>query len=137
MHFTINLKRLGKKKIKTIAFELGKRPETLRELIVLCVNAEVGKFNHDRLNNQLLPFLTRDQIAEQASNGKVGFGEIENTTLADASVAVANAIQCFEDGVFVVFIDEVEIISLDQNINLNDYSSLAFLRMTFLTGTYF
>ena len=39
----IQLKKLGKKKIKTIEVVLEKQPETLRELISECVKSEVKR----------------------------------------------------------------------------------------------
>ena len=44
----IQLKKLGKKKIKIIEVTLEKQPETLRELISECVKSEVKRFNDSR-----------------------------------------------------------------------------------------
>ena len=44
---SIQLKRLGKKKIKTLDFAIEKQPNTLKQLIQECVNAEVKKYNNN------------------------------------------------------------------------------------------
>ena len=133
---TIQLKRLGKKKIKEIPYELEQNPTTLRELLHFCVSAEVKKYNDKKEQALLMPFLTSDDIQAQSKQGKIGLGDSYNNTLAIENDAIENAIQSFEDGLFVVFINDDEIKSLDQFIALDEQSIISFIRMTFLTGTY-
>ena len=71
----IQLKKLGKKKIKIIDISLEKHPKTLRELITECVKSEVRRFNDSREDTSLLPFLSAKEIGEQAQAGKITFGE--------------------------------------------------------------
>lgn len=133
---TIQLKRLGKKKIKTLNFDIKKTPETLEELIEQCVISEIKKFNNKRENLQLQAFLTPQNIQEQSEKGKIGFGAIENKTLAIEADAISNAKQGFLDGLFLVFINDNEIKALNETIIINKESTIAFMRMTFLSGTY-
>ncbi|PHR97953.1 MAG: hypothetical protein COA80_06295 [Leeuwenhoekiella sp.] len=133
---TIVLKRLGKKKVQEVDYLLPSIPETLEDLITACVREEVEKFNANRKNQQLISFLTPKNIDEQAQTGKIGFGELNNTTLADFDSSVQEALQAFRDGLFVVFVDDDPLESLSHPIRLTEKSSIAFIRMTFLTGTY-
>ena len=133
---TILLKRLGKKKIKEIPFELDKQVNTLKALLEACVKSEVKTYNDKKENVRLLPFLTIEEIRQQSTQGKIGFGNSSNNTLANESDAIENVLQSFEDGLFVVFIDDDEIKTLDQTIQLDEQSTISFIRMTFLTGTY-
>ena len=71
----IQLKKLGKKKIKIIEVTLEKQPETLRELISECVKSEVKRFNDSREDTSLIPFLSAQEIGEQAQEGKITFGD--------------------------------------------------------------
>ena len=132
---TIQLKRLGKKRVKSIDYEL---PEvrTLRELLRAVVEREVTKFNERRVAETLLPFLTPVGIQEQSTTGKVGFGEVSNRRMADPETSVEAALTGFQDGLFLVFHDDEELKDLDATVHLRHGSTLAFLRMTFLTGTY-
>lgn len=87
----IQLKKLGKKKIKIIDISLEKHPKTLRELITECVKSEVRRFNDSREDTSLLPFLSAKEIGEQAQAGKITFGEKENRQLADLNKAIDTA----------------------------------------------
>ena len=132
---SIQLKRLGKKKIRTIDYSLPK-VNNLRELLEAVVRQEMAKFNAKREDVQLMPFLTPGDIQQQSQDGKVGFGDIANRTLADVDESIEIALLAFKDGLFIVFHNDEEIRSLDDEIELTTDSVLAFLRMTFLTGTY-
>ena len=84
----IQLKRLGKKKVHLVGVTLAHTPHTLRELITECVRSEVERFNESREETSLLPFLSPQEIGEQAQGGKITFGEKENRTLADLDTAL-------------------------------------------------
>lgn len=132
---SIQLKRLGKKKVTSIDYSLP-NVETLRELLTEMVRIEVDKFNKRREGVQLMPFLTPGDIQERSRAGKVGFGDIVNKHLAPVEESIETALIGFKDGLFVVFHNDEEIKHLDAPITLTEGSVLAFLRMTFLTGTY-
>lgn len=132
----IQLKRLGKKKVKHLEYPIKKLPKTLHELIEACVKSEVKRYNEKRENVSLLSFLTPQNLQEQSEKGKITFGDIENKTLAVEENAIANALQGFQDGLFVVFIEEEEIKNIDQQLRLSSNSVIVFIRMTFLSGTY-
>ncbi|WP_235830326.1 hypothetical protein [Paenimyroides tangerinum] len=133
---TLQLKRLGKKKIHLLEFEIEKQPQTLKELIEQCVKSEVKRYNEKREEIKLMSFLSPKDIQEQSETGKIGFGDLENRELAQVDEAIANALLAFEDGLYVVFVDDEEIKSFEQSIDLKPDSVIAFIRLTFLTGTY-
>lgn len=133
---TLQLKRLGKKKIHLLEFEIEKQPQTLKDLIEECVKSEVKRYNEKREEIKLMSFLSPKDIQEQSETGKIGFGDLENRELAQVDEAIANALLAFEDGLFVVFVDDEEIKSFEQSIDLKPDSVIAFIRLTFLTGTY-
>ena len=132
----IKLKKLGKKKIKTFEVTLEKEVENLESLIVEMVKCEVKRFNDERDNPQLISFLSDTAIREKAQEGKVAFGDIANRDKALESEAIENALLAFKDGLFVVFVDDEEIKELNQNIKIDVSSEVVFMRLTFLTGTY-
>jgi hypothetical protein len=133
MDVNIQVKRLGKKKVLTQRITLRERPTTLRSFIEACVFAQVREFNEGR-NKPALDFLTSNDIASQATRGKVGFGDITNQHQANLADAIENAMLGFTDGLFVVFINDEEIRSLDSAVELNEDSQVTFVRMTFLSG---
>ncbi|WP_435654770.1 hypothetical protein [Cellulophaga baltica] len=133
---TIQLKRLGKKKVKQFPLTFESTPKTLKELLEACVKNQVEAFNKKRLEVNVVGFLSPTEIQEQAESGKVDFGELANKDLAAVQEAIDNVMVAFKDGLFVVFVDGDEITTLEAPLTLTDESVIAFIRMTFLVGSY-
>ncbi|WP_282164675.1 hypothetical protein [Cellulophaga baltica] len=133
---TIQLKRLGKKKVKQFPLTFESTPKTLKELLEACVKNQVEAFNKKRLEVNVVGFLSPTEIQEQAESGKVDFGELTNKDLAAVQEAIDNVMVAFKDGLFVVFVDGDEITTLEAPLTLTDESVIAFIRMTFLVGSY-
>ena len=53
---------------------------------------------------------------------------------ADFQKAADNAIQCFEDGIYRIFLDERPLESLEEEIRVTDENTFTFVRLTMLTG---
>ena len=133
---TIQLKRLGKKKVKQFPLTFESTPKTLKELLEACVKNQVEAFNKKRLEVNVVGFLSPTEIQEQAESGKVDFGELANKDLAAVQEAIDNVMVAFKVGLFVVFVDGDEITTLEAPLTLTDESVIAFIRMTFLVGSY-
>ena len=84
--------------------------------------------------NEVLACLTREEIGEKAQGGKIGFGVNYGGKKADAQKAGENAVQCFEDGIYRVFMDGRGLESLDEAIAVSEESVFTFVRLTMLTG---
>ena len=136
MKLTLQLKKLGKKKVKQVPFTLEKSPKNLEDLLIGCVKNQVEAFNKKRTEVNVIGFLSPAEIQEKAESGKVEFGELANTDLANLQKAIDNVLLAFKDGLFVVFVDEDEITDLNAPLELTSESVIAFIRMTFLVGTY-
>ncbi|MFK8164209.1 MAG: hypothetical protein AB8H12_17320 [Lewinella sp.] len=133
---SIRLKRLGKKRLHTVPVTISDEVKTLEDLIRSCVAGEVGRFNASRTDPTILPFLSPAEIQSQANSGKVGFGDLANTDEVNLEEATSIALQGWKDGLFLVFIDDDEIKDLNAPLSLTEGSNVTFMRMTFLTGTY-
>lgn len=143
MAFTIyaRMKRAGKQKkaeLAPVPFELERRPETVRELLVLLVQQSVQEYNARKEEDQLLNYLTREQIDGMTSAGKVSFG-IHRGNPAKQDAAVENALQCFEDGIYRVFAGDEELTELGQVIPWGQDGNgeepvFTFIRLTMLSG---
>lgn len=141
---------------------LNKKYISLRELITEIVKLEVDEFNNrvknnrikidkvkidkvkdDKLkndkveDNNVLRYLTDNEIKSKVSTGKISTYSVQNLTNVDIDEAIETAILGFEDGLYFVFIDDKKIESIDEIINLDENSLLMFLRLTSLTGGYF
>ena len=93
----------------------------------------VKDYNERKDTENLLAFLTQDEIAEQAKRGKVSFGSHGGKD-ADLEKAVVNTIQCFEDGIYRVFADEEELTNLEDKIPWKEGMIFTFIRLTMLSG---
>lgn len=131
MKVVVKVKNIGEKsnrikesyiKLKTI-----KGYCTLEDLIVEIVKYEVGRFRLKQNDNDLI---------QQITDGKVAFNTIFNKNKVDRDEAVLTALTAFKDGLFSVFLNNEEVTSLDSRIFLEPKSVLTFIKLTFLTGTY-
>ncbi len=133
---TVKLRRLGKKRVHVYPIEVLQQPTNLRELLMECVRSEVHRFNTRTENKNMLSFLSTTVIQEKATTGKIGVGVLFNTKKEVLETAIENVLLAFKDGVFVVFIDAIEIKDIFETIHLDEKSEITFMRLTFLTGTF-
>ena len=90
---------------------------TLRRLIDRIVRTEVEAFRRRQSERKLLHVLTARQIEAGAERGKIEAGESEvPLQVVDDDEAVAVACQAFEDGLFLVVIDDEDHRELDREI---------------------
>lgn len=131
----VRMRKLGKKNrdaIAPVAYEVPKRPETVRELIIELTKQGVAAYNAREDKGQIVPHLTKEEIEDKAGTGKVAFG-LRGGNAADPDAAVENALQCFEDGIFRIFADDQESDSLDQALPAGT-PVFTFVRLTMLAG---
>lgn len=107
---------------------------TLRELIERVVREQVRAFEQRQEARKFVRALTEGEIAEGRTLGKIDPGERDLQQEVDADEAVANALQAFEDGLYIVLIDEMEQKNLDDQVWIHAGSRMVFLRLTFLAG---
>lgn len=108
---------------------------TLRDLIERVVRYEVAAFRNRQSDRQFVRALTAAQIESAAEQGKVEMGGSEvGRQHVDEEQAVAAAWTAFEDGLYLVVVDETQCTNLDQVLFLNEDSQITFVRLTMLTG---
>ena len=108
---------------------------TLRDLIDRIVRDEVKAFRKRQHDRQFLRALTAAEIDAAAEKGKIQMGESEvGIQAVDEDQAVGTALQAFEDGMYLVVIDDVEQTHLDQQVYLTEDSRITFIRLTLLSG---
>lgn len=108
---------------------------TLRELISRIVRHEVQSFRKRQHDRQFLRALTAKEIEAAADQGKIQMGESEvGRQEIDEEQAVETALQAFEDGMYLVVIDEAERKHLDQQVFPTADSRITFIRLTLLSG---
>ena len=125
----MNMRQLGKRRntVDKVPFEYEAEPETLRELITetvkICVREYIERMDRGEA------VLTSDQIDDMAQIGKIAFGIVYGDKKPDVSKAVETAITGFEDGLFRVFLTE-----LDEKVIFAEGEEITFIRLTMLAG---
>lgn len=137
MDIFVQLKAVGKTRdiLTPTPYEIPDGLQTLRELLTALVHNEVTRYNNWGTETRLLPFLTQQEINDQAKTGKVSFGSLYSDKKAYVSKAVANAIQCWDDGLVRVFMNGEELAELNAPLTIPRGAVFTFMRLTFLTGT--
>ncbi len=136
MEIFVRVKAVGKRRpiLEGTPYILPESVHTLRELLTELVWQEVTKYNKKETEAQLLPFLSAETIENQKKVGKIGFGRIYSDKKANLEKAIANAIQCYEDGLVRVFQNETELTELDEKLIINEEDYFTLIRLTFLAG---
>lgn len=135
MQIFVRVKTPGKRK-DVLASVLREIPPvgSLRELLTVLVRQEVESYNRRDTEAQLTAWLTPEQLDAEAKTGKVGFGRLWSERKADPEKAVANALQCFEDGLVRVFMGDTELTEPDAPLSVPEGAEFTFIRLTFLAG---
>jgi hypothetical protein len=107
---------------------------TLRELIRFIVSREVDAYQSRQQERRLVHVMSKAAIEEGTITGKVDPGGRDPGQTVDLQESITVALQAFEDGLYFVFIDEVQQTDLDTQVYLNTNSKVVFLRLTALTG---
>jgi hypothetical protein len=106
----------------------------LRDLIETLVHLEVQFFRERQEERKLIRVLTPDQIGRAAESGRIHLGGDDLAQSVDPTQAVEAALTAFRDGLYFVFIDDVQIESLDAPVHITPGTQLLFLRLTPLVG---
>lgn len=136
MQIKIRIKALGKKRdiLRPTPYEIPDSVDSLRSLLTAIVETEVEKYNNKDPNAQFVLPLTAEELDDRATVGKVGFGRVYSDKKADPQKAVANALQCWEDGLVRVFMNDAELTELDAALTIPEEAEFTFIRFSFLAG---
>jgi hypothetical protein len=138
---TITGKALGRKKPLFADFSVPLPPgtpdggaATLRDLIGHVVRAEVAAFKDRQQERRLLKALSSTEIDAALEKGKVDMGGHDLKQDVDVDQAIGVALQAFEDGLYLVVLDEQEKRKLDEQVYLQPDSRITFIRLAMLAG---
>jgi hypothetical protein len=136
MRVRVMIKQIGKRKpvIGEQDMLLTQSAATLQELIEQIVTINVQQYNNRTVDELWITALAEREIEDKVEQGKVGFNVRYNTKQQSLNKALENASLSFEDGLYKVFINDVEIKQWQQAINLNDDDRILFLRLVMLAG---
>ena len=106
----------------------------LRDLIGRVVRAEVVAFRERQEERKLARFLSADEIRRGATRGKVAMGGRTLVQEVDEDRAVSAALTAFEDGLYLVLVDDREVRGLDAKVDVGEETRVTFLRLALLGG---
>jgi len=107
---------------------------TLRVLISLIVEAEVVAFRERQEERRFVQILSRSDIERGIMKGKIDMGGNSEVQTVDTNDAIGTALLAFEDGLYYVFVDDVQRTELDEELPLKPESRVTFLRLVALAG---
>jgi hypothetical protein len=120
---------------ETTLLENSTETLTLQDFLTRVVLQELEAFKNRQEERKLARVLSKEEIAVGAVRGKIDAGGLEREVQeVDPTSAVENALVAFKDGFYYVFVDEKQVLSLEENITLNDNSHVLFLRLVPLVG---
>lgn len=136
MRIFVNCKQAGRRRpvLAPVPRTVPDDTATLRALLTELVRQEVAAYNAKGEDTALIALLTPQQLDGQAAAGKVDFGRVYGGRKADGQKAVANALQCFADGLVRVFQGDTERTDLDAPLPITENDVFTFIRLTFLAG---
>jgi hypothetical protein len=107
---------------------------TLRALLALLVGKEVAAFRERQERSRLTRVLSALQIEEAVERGKVEMGGKSLRQHVVEEEAVGTALQAFEDGLYLVFVGDVQATGLDDEVCVSTDTRLTFIRLVALAG---
>lgn len=108
---------------------------SLRDVIAAIVRNQVRQFQDRQTQRQFLRVLTERDIAVQAERGKIESGGSDVPLQpVDVEAAVETAWVAFEDGLYLVIVDELQLQELDDRVVIRPDSQITFVRLTLLAG---
>jgi len=135
MTIYIQIKALSKRKplIERAPFTIDKLIDNSNKLIEYIVCRNVEEYNKQAIEEPLFQYLMNDEIDSAAKTGKIGFDDRKNENQQNVAEAVDNALTCFQDGIFRLFVNDSEI-GFDEPIDIKEGDVISFIRLTMLAG---
>ncbi|MDE6008465.1 MAG: hypothetical protein K2G90_04580 [Muribaculaceae bacterium] len=132
-----------RQKIEPVLIEIENNPTTVAQLIDETVRTCVAEFNKKAINAPERDDLDADNahnvlsgqtIENLAETGRIAFGMVYNGKTEDPDTAVANALQCYEDGLFRLFLNACPLNDINDKLDLGDGDRITVVRLTLLSG---
>lgn len=114
--------------------ELPDGPYTLRGLLTHLVEIEVAAYRERQDSVGLLRVLTEPELRDAAATGRISVAPQERGGTVSTEQVVRTALTAFGDGLFYVFVNERQVMALDEPVPLLPDSTLLLLRLTALAG---
>lgn len=136
MILKINVKKFSKKQneITQLERDYPDGMKTVRDLLTETVKIMVTQYESRMDSGEMLKVLTKQDIEDKSVSGKIGFGIHYGKKRPSLEKSIQSALECFEDGMVVLFIDGKQVENPDEHIELKEGSELTFVRLIPLAG---
>ncbi|MDR1136378.1 MAG: hypothetical protein LBL49_09430 [Clostridiales Family XIII bacterium] len=138
MNIFVRVKAAGKRRdiLEKQAWTVPGDTDAPEKLIEYLVRENVRTYNAKTVDAPLFHYLSQQEMEDGEHTGKIGFGDRRNENEQDEENAVQNAIQCFNDGIYRVLVNEDEALP-GAPFSLNDGDIVTFIRLVMLAGRHF
>lgn len=107
---------------------------TVRDLLTVLVRHELTAYERRRTSTATLRVLTPADLADGAGAGSYGREARAVAAPPSPASAVDRALEAFADGLYFVFLDDVQLESLDTTVAVRPDSTLRLIRLVALAG---
>ncbi len=136
MKLKINVKKFSRKQNEIAQLELDYPVgvKTVKDLLIETVKIMVSEYEARMDSGEALKALTKQEIEDMSQSGKIGFGVNYGESCPDLEKSIQAALECFADGIVVLFVDGQQVEELQERLIMQEGSELTFIRMTPLAG---
>lgn len=107
---------------------------TLRQLLEVLVSHELASYEERRVRSRTLWVLTPGDVARGVETGRFGRESRAVPAAPPLDVALVRAIEAFTDGLYFVFLDDIQVEDLDAVLRIESDSRLRLVRLVALAG---
>lgn len=107
---------------------------SLRDLLAVLVRHELAAYEQQRAASKTLRVLTPADLARGVDTGAYGREGRAVAAPPPEAQAIERAVEAFVDGLFFVFIDDIQIEALDDPVTVRPDSTLRLVRLVALAG---
>jgi hypothetical protein len=137
IQITLQAKIIGQRglALQPLLLEAPAPIQSLRQLLAAIVQQQIVEFLERKQAATFLRVLSQAQLEDGAEAGRILSGDPDRQHPApDPQQSLQAVLTAFGDGLFYVFLDDVQLESLDEAIQLQASSHILFVRLIPLAG---
>lgn len=130
----VETKIVGSKDTESLHLSVPSEIGSLRQLLATLVRHELSSYEQRRTASKTLRVLTPADLVRGVDTGVYGREKRAVAAPPSEAEAVDRAIEAFNDGLFFVFIDDLQIEEIDAPVAFRSDSTLRLVRLVALAG---
>lgn len=127
-------KVVGSRETESLQVRVAPEAVSLRDVLIELVRHEIAAYERRRAASRALQVLTPADLARGVATGVYGREARAVPAAPSEDVAVERALEAFEDGLYFVFVDGLQVEDLEAPISVHDDSTLRLVRLVALAG---